>query len=130
MANTAHVSTTTWVEGASDYGAHLCNPKMQKALSIDAMALELAAVGGTDYTADYESLIAASDALSKWMNPDQLKAAEVAIDYANATGAGASVEATLTLKLENAKKLLCYDEQTLDRARLYLKGALGYHSSF
>ena len=130
MANTAVTSQTEWVDGASDYTQHFCNPHMQEALNVYAMALELAAVGGTDYSSDLESLIAASDAVSNYMNPDQLRAAEVNINFQNATNAGASVPSAIGDKLEACKTLLHYDLPRVLRAKQFLKGSLGYHSSF
>lgn len=130
MANTAVITSTEWIENASDYAKHYLNPKQQIALCVHAMAIELAAVGGVDYSADFEALIAVSDALSAYMNPDQLKAAEVAIHYADAANAGGTVPAAIGDKLEAAKALLHYDDDRLLRAKLYLTGALGYHSSF
>jgi len=130
MANTNENTTAVWIEGGSDYTPQNCNPKMREALNIHAMALELAAIGGTDYSTDFESLIAASDALNHYMNPAAIEAAEVSINYANATAAGASPPAAIGDKLEAAKALLHYDDERLKRAKLFLKGALGYHSSF
>lgn len=130
MANTAVLTTATWVEGAADYQHFNLNPKQQLALQVHAMAIELATVGGADYTADFESLIEASDGLNHWMNPDQIVAAETAIRYANATNAGGSPPAAIGDKLEAAKKLTAYDLRRLERAKLYLTGALGYSSTF
>jgi hypothetical protein len=131
MANTAVITQTEWVDGASKYTRQNLNAKEQLALCIHAMSIELGAVGGTNYvTNGFESLIAASDAVSNYMNPDALCAAEVAIRYADAANAGGSVPATVDAKLLAAVKLLHYDEDRLRRAKLYLEGALGYHSSF
>jgi len=133
MANTAVVTSAEWIEGAAPYqttpGAGL-NAKQQMALKLHAMAIELAAVGGTDYTADFESMIDASEALGHWMNCDQVKAAEVLIHYTNAANAGGSVPAATGDKLEAAKKLIEYDFDRLEKAYLFLLGSLGYHSSF
>lgn len=128
---TAQVSTTVWIETAAQYTAqHIGSPKAQIALNIYAMALELTALSGTDYTTtlDWETLISDSDGLSNWMNPDQLKAAEVSIRFATAAVAGASPPASLDTKLENVKKLLEYDDDRLERAKLYLVGKLGEHA--
>lgn len=130
MAQAAVVTSNEWIENAADFTKQYCNPKMQIALCIHAMALELATNNGTDYTGDFESLIETSDKLNHWMNPDQIAAAEVSIRYITAAGVGASVPATTAEKLEAAKKLLCYDDERLMRAKLYLIGALGQHATF
>jgi len=130
MANTAVILSSEWIEDAGAYQHFNLNPKQQLALKIHAMATELAAIGGTDYTADFESLIAASDGLNHWINPDQMKAAEIAIHYANATNAGGSPPSAIGDKLEEAKKLCVYDVTRLEKACVYLTGAMGYHSSF
>lgn len=130
MANTAITTSSEWIENAGAYQHFNLNPKQQLALKAHAMAIELAAIGGTDYTSDFESLIQASDTLNHWINPDQMMAAEIAIHYANATNAGGSPPAAIGDKLEEAKKLICYDEGRLKKAVVYLTGALGYHSSF
>ena len=64
------------------------------------------------------------------MNPDQCKAAEVSIRFKTAANAGATVPASINDKLEAAKKLFEYDDQRLERAKLYLIGALGEHLDF
>jgi hypothetical protein len=125
MATTSVILSSEWIEDASDYTAHNCNPKMQLALCVHALAHEAQGLSLTDYTNDFEGLIAASDALSSYMNPDQLRAAEVSIRYINAANNGGTITATIGDKLEEAKNLLHYDEDRLMRAKLYLIGLLG-----
>jgi hypothetical protein len=130
---TEQLSTTVWIENAAQYTAqHMGSPKAQIALEIYAMALEAAALLRTpDYvtTLDWEALIQDSDELNRWMNPDQIRAAEVSIRFATADVAGATVPASLDTKIENSKKLLEYDDERLMRAKLYLIGKLAEHAA-
>jgi len=129
MANPTCTSTT-WIENAAAYtgvgnGGSL-DPKQQKALELHAMALELAAIGGTDYTAALETtLIEDADAIAAYMNEDQLCAAKIAICYANADSAGAADPGSITDKLEAVKSLVLFDCQRLDKAWTLLRCQLG-----
>jgi hypothetical protein len=138
MANTAYVTSTQWIEDAAQYTAqHIGSPKAQIALCIYAMSLELSAIGGTDYHTGsaWETLVSTSDGLTRWMNPDQIAAAEINIRFQTAKDNGdatidALVDAGIDAKMEAIKKLLEYDDQRLHRAKAYLVGALGRHTAF
>ena len=124
MANPV-CTATTWFENGKDYTIPFINPKQQKALELHALALELAAIGGTDYTADLTALVAASEALAAFANPDQITAANIAICYANAVSAGAADPGTIGDKLEATKSMVLYDDERLRKACTLLRCELG-----
>jgi hypothetical protein len=124
MANPT-CTTTVWVENAADYTQHFINTKQQKCLELHAMALELAAIGGTDYTADLTALITAAEELAGFMSCDQITAANVSICYANAAEAGALVPAATNDKIAAIKELVLYDDERLKRAWTLLRCKLG-----
>jgi hypothetical protein len=124
MANPV-CTATTWFENGKEYTIPFINPKQQKALELHAMALELAAIGGTDYTADLTVLVDDSEVLAGFANPDQITAANIAICYANATEAGATVPAAIGDKLDATKSIVLYDDERLRKACTLLRCKLG-----
>ena len=137
MANTQTNTTAIWIDNGANYTGPRLNHKQQLVLCIHALALQLATVNSgvaaDDYiTLGFEQLIQDSDALNRYLNPDAIRAAEVAARYADAENAGADLSALATTdaKLAAAVKLLHYDDERLERAKLFLKSKLGYHSSF
>lgn len=123
MANPT-CNATTWITNAASYQQAALNRKFQHGLRIHAKALQLAAIGGSDYTADLNSLVEASEVLAGGMSDDQVMAASIAIGYANAVSAGA-VEPNLTNKLEAIKSIVLHDEHKLCKAELLLDCELG-----
>jgi hypothetical protein len=129
MANPV-CTTTIWIDNAKEYTSHFLNPKQQKCLELHAMALELAAIGGTDYTADLPSLITASEDLAGFMTEDQITAANISICYANAVEAGATVPAAIGDKLAAVKEMVLYDDERLRKACTLLRCKLGRAESY
>lgn len=87
--------------------------------------LELAAIGGTNYTSDAESLNVAANALTCGFQPNDMISAYVTIASNNATAAGASVPAT---KQALAAAVACFEDFTdfqLQQADILLTCALG-----
>lgn len=91
------------------------------------MALELAAIGGTDYTADLATLNADADDLTCGMQPDDLDSAKLAIAYNNAVAAGATVETDKNALAEDVKCLAQYPPHVLRNMELLLMCQLGAH---
>lgn len=130
MANPV-CGSTTWIDNAACYTQLTLDPMKQKALRAYAMALELAAIGGTNYL-DTLSTTLITDAVQTVcaITKDQRTAAYISIAFANATTAGASVPATLDLKLDAVKCLATIDPEEMDKVLLLLTCKLGVHKAY
>lgn len=127
MANPT-CSNTQFVDDATCYQKHILNAKQQKALLIYAKALELAAIGGTDYT-DALSTTLVEDAPC-WLTVDQKIAATINVAFVNAAGSGATVPADLDDKIAAIKCLLLVDPEKMDAILLWLTCQLGKHKAY
>lgn len=88
-------------------------------------AKQLAAIGGTNYTADIEGLNTAADSLTCGMTPDNLDSSELVIEYNNAVAAGASVNTDKDSLAGDVKCLANYPPNVLRNMSLLLKCKLG-----
>jgi hypothetical protein len=114
------------------YALSVINPAQRKALQIYAMILQLNAIAGTDYRGDagYKTLQQDAATAAIGMTQEQRDAARIAIDFANAAAAGASVPATLDGKLAVLGALVVWDPQAMDQALLLLKCKLGFSKTY
>ncbi len=103
----------------------------QKAMLLYARVLELAAIGGTDYTAALTTTLT-TDAACPPSSADDIRAANIAIAFANATTAGASVPDTLAAKMSAIRCLqhVPGGMATLDRYLLLVTCKLGVHKAY
>lgn len=111
------------------FGAQGLNERQYKALLIYLNVLELAAVGGTDYTAVMNStLITDAVNLASTMTPDQRRIAYANIAYNNAVAAGASP--STDIQVLNAATGCCFQNLSndLDAILLLLACKLGKHT--
>lgn len=100
--------------------------KQAKALDIYAKALELAAIGGTNYLTTLTSTLLSSAAtMTCGMEQANRDAAKLVIAFNNAAAAGATVPATLSAKLAVAKCLVEATDDQLDSALVSLLCQLG-----
>ena len=105
MANPT-CSTTTLITNAACYRSSSIDPIQQKSLLIYGKILELAAIGGTDYTAAMTStLLTDTSALTGPLSQDDLTAANISTQFVNAAAAGASVPDTIQNKIAAVKCL-------------------------
>lgn len=124
-------STTSLVTNAACYTASSISPNTRKALLVYGKALELAGIGGTDYTAVLSTtLVKDAVQLVPGITPDEIAAARVNMQFLNATSAGASVPATLAAKMAIIKCLMNLDPATLEQADLLLTCKLGVHKAY
>ena len=130
MANPTCNATTLITNGAP-YKLSTIDSVRRKALRIYAMALELDALGGTDYTTELTGELLA-DSKGPPSLPNEVEAALVAIAFDRATAAGASVPATLNEKLAVVKALIHVPGgcERLDNITAWLECSLGVHKSF
>jgi hypothetical protein len=110
------------------FGLDGLNEVQQKALMIYLNVLELAAVGGTDYSAAMTTtLIADATALVSTMNPNQRRIALLNIAYNNAVAAGATVPTSI--QELNAATGCCFQNfSDLDAILILLACKLGKHT--
>jgi hypothetical protein len=112
---------------ATCYKEGVMDGKKRLAIQVYTMMLELAALGGTDWSADSGGLLAASCAFRKQTMAGR-DAMLTAIFAANAEGAGASVP-DFSDAVEAVNCLLNYDVDALDAMWNQLICSLGYHET-
>lgn len=107
------------------------DPVQRKAALLYYMALELAAIGGTDYTATMTTdLISDTNDLFEKASPDMLEIALLNIAANNAEAAGADLPATLNEL--NAATACCFQNAPtpgMDKIYLFLLCKLGQHAA-
>lgn len=105
------------------------SPTQQKAAAIYLMALELAALGGTDYTSVMTTtLVEDANSVFEKATPDQYALAALNIAYNNAVAAGATVPDTINEI--NAATGCCFQGgSNLDAIYLFLMCQLGQHAT-
>ena len=92
-------NATTLITNAACYHRTQLNPIQQQSLLIYAKVLELAAIGGTDYRTEMTGDLL-TDAACPPSHEDDITAARIAVAFANATEAGATVPADINDKLD------------------------------
>jgi hypothetical protein len=131
MANPVCTSTSFKITGGA-YSGRVIDPRQRTALRVYARILQLLAIGGTDYTLDagYNQLVQDAATICAGMTQEARDDARVAIDFANATTAGASVPATLDLQLAALGQLVALDPKALDECMLLLSCKLGVSKAY
>lgn len=127
MANPT-CSNTQFVDDATCYQKHILNARQQKALLIYAKALELAAIGGTNYNAVLATTLV--DDAPCWLTEDQKIAGRVNLAFVNAAAAGATVPSDLDDKMAAIKCIMLVDPEKLDAMDLWLTCQLGRHKAY
>lgn len=118
------------IDNAKNYTSETLNPQQRAALLIHAQVLELATLGGDDYSATIDTtLIEDAESLARAMTEDQLQAARIQIAYNNADAAGAAVP-DLDTKLSATSRLALADPKTLHDIALLLACKLGVHKAY
>lgn len=119
----------TLISGAACLNGKVLSSHEKQARKVWFMLSQLAAVGGTDYSADIEGLNTAADSLTCGMQPDDLDSAELVIELNNATAAGASIESDKSALADDVKCLEDFPPHVLKRMELLLRCALGEAAS-
>ena len=103
----------------------------QWALLIYAKVLELAAIGGTNYTAQLTGTLLQAAACPP-STDDEVMAANINVAFNNATSAGATPPSTIQTKIAAVKRLQHVPGglNKLKQIDLYLNCALGRSKSF
>jgi hypothetical protein len=124
-------SATTFNTNASCYDLGVLNPAQQWALLVYFKVLELAAIGGTDYTAALKTTLQTDTACPPISEPE-IMAAQVNVAYNNASAAGASMPATVSaaLTLSACLQYVPGGVPRLERINLLLDCKLGKHASY
>lgn len=98
---------------------------------IYAKALELAALGGTNYLSSLTTtLLSDAATLACGMGEENRRASKIHLAFVAAAAAGASVPATMNLKQAQINCLVEVDQKALDEADLLLTCKLGVHKSY
>lgn len=99
---------------------------------IYGMILELAAIGGTDYSSDLPGLLSAAAQLTGSLGDDELLAGLISRQFANATAAGATVPDTLADKMSAIACLQNLPRSPLQLYQIYLLlfCKLGVHKAY
>lgn len=124
-------TAATLNDNAACYHNGILNPAQQWALLVYGQVLELAAIGGTDYTAVLKTTLQ-TDTACPPMDDDAMLAALLVIQFNNATAAGASVPDTLADKMAAATCLQYVPGgvERLKRIALLLTCKLGVHKDY
>jgi len=102
------------------------DPKQAKALKVYAKVLQLAAIGGTDYTGRMTGLLLSdAAALTCGMNQADRDAARIHLAFLQAQAAGASVPIGISAKQAFINCLVQVTDEELDEADLLLTCKLG-----
>lgn len=105
--------------------------KQQRALLIYANALQLAAIGGTDYTASLATtLLSDAAAAVDPLTDDDMQSAWIDLAFKQAAAAGASVPATMAAKVTAVARLAYATDEQLDQAELLLECKLGVSKAY
>jgi len=129
MANPT-CSRSNLMAGKACLGGPLLSNHQMKARLVYLKSLELAAIGGTNYTTDIEAFNRAANSLTCGFQPADFDAAYITIASNNATAAGASVPAT---KSAMAAAVACYEDFTdfqLKQMDVLLTCALGFGKTY
>lgn len=104
----------------------------RKALGIYFMALELAALGGTDYTDQLgpDGELATDSVCLRSLSPEQKEVAELLVQQGNASDAGATVPDTQAGLASAIACLQNQDAAMLDAMALNLMCQLGRHAAY
>lgn len=103
----------------------------QKALMVYLKVKELAALGGTDYTAQlgHSGTLNTAAAAYKTMKDWQVNLALLVIEQDNANSAGAEISTNIQTLMDEIKCLNDFPDATLDRMDLLLTCLLGRHAA-
>lgn len=104
----------------------------RKALKLYLNVLELAAIGGTDYTGELgaDGSLNEESAAYNTMSSFERELAELAIAVQNAENAGASVPSTPDALKEAMLCLKCFDPYRLALMQLVVECELGKHAGY
>ena len=116
----------TLISGAACLNGKVLSAQEKLARRVWFDLQQLAAVGGTDYSADLATLNTDADTLTCGMSLDDLSSAEMTIAYNNAVAAGASIETDKDALADDVKCLQQYPPHVLKRMILMLYYKLGY----
>lgn len=105
-------------------------PQQQKAFTIYAKALELSAIGGTDYIGRLALMVQDAQTLTCGMGEEDIRAAFVQIAFNNATAVGAPVPATMNGKQAAINCFIELDQLLLEEIDLMLTCKLGRHKTY
>jgi hypothetical protein len=124
MANPTCTKATLISAGACLSGK-LLSEHDRKVLQVWFMAKQLAAIGGTNYTADLETLASDSNSLTCGFQPDDMATSELVIEKNNAVSAGASISSDKDTLAGDVKCLDNYSDFALNQMILNLRCKLG-----
>lgn len=122
---------TTLVDSVQCYRIGENNALTEKQRQLDMLllkALELAALGGIDYSADLQSLATAAIQAQCGQTWEGIKAARMAVQVANTTAAGGSVPTQDAMRAATAC-LRGHDPFTLEKMDLLLDCLLSKHAT-
>jgi len=106
------------------------NPKQQKALKIYANLLQLAAIGGKNYTGRFGLLLSDAATLGCGMLQPDRDSSRVHIAFLQAAAAGAVVPVGINAKQAQINCMVAWNDQQMDEVDLLLQCALGVHKAY
>jgi hypothetical protein len=115
-----------FLAASTNYQTPAISQRQRKGIQIRLLIKELAALGGPDYTSDFETLNQAIAEL-RGINSEQQAAALTQVYAENAAEAGAEV-GTVNELLDESKCYICTQDD-IDLFLLYLTCQLGVHAA-
>lgn len=110
---------------ASCFGAPCIDKRTQKAIMVRSLVLELAALGGTNYSSNLSLLLSDTAKLRK-LSPENRDAAMLKVNLNNATSAGAVIGTINQLRAQSIQYANSQDQ--LENMILLLTCKLGTHT--
>ena len=130
MANPT-CNTTTLITNGACYRQIGIDVVQQKALLIYAKVLQLSAIGGTDYDRELTGTLL-TDSACPPVEADHIRAANIAVAFANAEAAGAVVPTSIQTAIDAVKCLQHINGglARLEQIDLLLNCKLGQHKAY
>lgn len=120
----------TLLNASGCYSGQVLGLNDQKALAVYLLAVQLAAVGGTNYVGSLDDNLMADSVCWQNKQPAEMVQLDLEIDYNNAVAAGGTVSTDISTQLAQVCRLRHADLAQLDGMLLYLKASLGYAKTF
>ncbi len=139
MANPSCVSVTALITAQPCFTGSTLTPLQRKSLLIWFRAKELAAIGGTNYTAvlastlltDSNSFVGkASFNIDHEYGLSEFETAQLVIEKNNAVAAGASISSDINALMISIAPLSGANQRQLDAMLLFLLCRLGVHKAY
>ena len=120
----------TLINASACYSGQKLGLADQKSIQVYLLAVQLAAIGGTNYVGNLERLLLNDSVCYQNKQPAELRQIELQIDYNNAVNAGGVISTDVSDQLAQAACIRNAQIEQLDGMILYLMASLGYAKTY